>query len=182
LLNPKLGGPSVFPPQSDSVLEGRATPATWVESTGEDRYRRTLYTWFWRLTPHPYMVLFHAPDSTTTCTRRERTGNSVQALTLLNDPEFIEAARALASQTLAKSLATDDERITFVFRKTLARKPTEEERTLLRQLLTDELQMSAEEATAIAGVAVDDPQRNPRAAWTVVCRSLMNLDEFQTRE
>jgi hypothetical protein len=128
------------------------------------------------------MVLFHAPDSTTTCTRRERTGNSVQALTLLNDPEFIEAARALASQTLAKSLATDDERITFVFRKTLARKPTEEERTLLRQLLTDELQMSAEEATAIAGVAVDDPQRNPRAAWTVVCRSLMNLDEFQTRE
>ena len=101
-LSSKIGGPSVFPQQPDGVLDYRATKANWVISTGEGRYRRGMYTWFWRLTPHPMLTLFDAPDGTAACTRRDRSNTPVQALTLLNDPLFVDGARMLAARRMCR--------------------------------------------------------------------------------
>ena len=100
LLSDRKGGPSVFPRQPDGVLTNRATQAEWMPSRGEDQYRRGLYTWVWRLTPYPQLPLFNAPDGVTACSRRDRSNVPVQALTLLNDPTFLECAQHLALRVL----------------------------------------------------------------------------------
>ena len=98
--------PSVFPYQPAGVLDDRATKATWTISPGADRYRRGLYTWIWRLTPHPMLALFDAPDASMACTRRDRSNTPVQALTMLNDPTFVESARGLARRVIAERRTT----------------------------------------------------------------------------
>ena len=85
LLNPKIGGPSVFPPQPEGASKLGQIQREWVASEGPDRYRRGMYTYFWRSSPHPGLMVFDAPDSTTSCTRRNRSNTPLQALTLLND-------------------------------------------------------------------------------------------------
>ena len=97
LLVSQVGGRSVFPYQPEGILAFRATPATWTESSGADRYRRGMYTHIWRLTPHPMFTLFDGPGMTTSCTRRTRSNVAVQALSLLNDPTFVEAAQAMGA-------------------------------------------------------------------------------------
>ncbi len=92
LLNPAIGGPSVFPPQPDGVMNLGQMRREWKTSTGPDRYRRGMYTFFWRATPHPLFTLFDAPDGTRSCTRRLRSNTPLQALTLLNDEAFVECA------------------------------------------------------------------------------------------
>jgi hypothetical protein len=192
LLSTKLGGPSVFPFQPSGVLEYRATKAEWKVSPGEDRFRRGLYTWFWRLTPHPMLVLFDAPDGTAPCTRRDRSNTPVQALTLLNDPMFVESARAMARRMLLISRAADDsqqdrqERLRVAFRLCTARNPRETELQTLTILLADQLRdFSASPKTAleVAGPSADgEHDAAEQAAWVVVCRTLLNLDEFVSRE
>ena len=167
------------------MLDGRAVPATWTTSPGADRYRRRMYTWVWRLTPYPMLRLFDAPDAATACTRRDRSNTPVQALTLLNDATFFQSARGLARRIVALA-GTDKERLDRAFRICLSRLPKPRESELLLALLTEqggELAADRGAARAIAGSdwsAGGDVGR--QAAWTLVCRTLLNLDEFMTRE
>ena len=106
----------------------------WTPSTGPDRYRRGLYTFFWRATPHPSLIVFDAPDGTQACTRRIRSNTPLQALTLLNDEAFFEFARALAARLLREA-SCDADRIRLAFRLCLGREPAAEERRTLAGLL-----------------------------------------------
>jgi hypothetical protein len=186
LLSHQLGGPSVFPHQPEGVLQNRATPATWTMSEGRNRYRRGMYTWVWRLTQHPQLPLFDAPDGITACTRRHRSNVPVQALTLLNDPTFLEAARGLARRALHGPQTSDDGRVVCLFRTSLSRDPLPTEIELIRTLLNQQrtsLARQMEDARNIVGEGADAADSmSEAAAWVVVCRAIMNLDEFITRE
>ena len=155
----------MFPPQPDGVMSLGQVKRDWTPSTGPDRFRRGLYTYFWRATPHPSLVVFDAPDATRACTRRMRSNTPLQALTLLNDSASIEFAEALAARILRDGPSADADRLATAFRLVLARRPSEGELRRLSGLL--------EEARK------DDPE--PRA-WITVARVLLNLDEFITRE
>ena len=165
LLTPAVGGPSVFPPQPDGVMALGQVRRDWHASDGPDRFRRGLYTYFWRATPHPSLVVFDAPDATRACTRRMRSNTPLQALTLLNDRSSIEFAEALAARVLRDGPADDSGRLASAFRLALTRTPTERELGRLIALLDD------------ARSADPGP-----GAWITVARVLLNLDEFITRE
>ncbi len=166
LLVPKVGGPSVYPPQPPGVYAFTQVPRTWKASVGPDRYRRGLYTFFWRSAPHPDLVVFDAPDAGTACTRRNRSNTPLQALTLLNDQGFFELAQALGARVLKEGPGDHAGRVAYAFRLCLGRPPQERERQVLLRLLQRERDAAAPEA----------------AAWTSVARVLLNLDEFITRE
>ena len=185
LLNPAIGGKSVRPPQPAGVAElGYANNVKWRESTGMDRYRRGMYIHFQRTTPYPMLMNFDEPDSNTACTRRRRSNTPLQALNLLNDPVFFEAAQALAIRTLRDSAASPVDRIDYAFELCVARKPDARERARLliyyeqqKELLSKEKSAPAIEPLQLEGV---DPIE--AAAWVGVSRVLLNLDEFITRE
>ena len=170
LLSSKMGGPPVYPPQPDGVMSLGQVKRAWVESTGEERYRRGLYTQRWRGTLHPAFAVFDAPDGATACTRRLRSNTPLQALTLLNDPQYHEFSQALGLKLQGASGSTT-KRIETAFRLCLARKPDRIERKRLAQLY--EQQMKAASGS-------DEERR--LAAWEVVSRVLLNLDETITRE
>ena len=188
LLSHRLGGPSVFPHQADGILINRATPAEWKTSSGLDRYRRGMYTWIWRLTPHPHGPLFDTPDGVTACTRRERSNVPVQALTLLNDPTFVEAAQALAAKLVtADTTVPDAERIRRLYRTCLSRPPSDVETKLLQTLVTQQrrtfTQHPQQAVLATGGLPMTtDRDAIELACWIVASRVIMNLDEFITRE
>lgn len=194
LLSPRVGGPSVFPPQPEGVMSQGQMNREWRPSIGPDRYRRGLYTYFWRATPHPALIVFDAPNAVQACTRRIRSNTPLQALLLLNDQASFEFAQALAARVLGEA-ASDDKRIVRAFRLCLSREPTAGERQRLRTLLADERLAAATESAPTAENAVARPTRTPsstatgpgdssreQAAWTTVARVLLNLDEFITRE
>ena len=183
LLSTKVGGPGVFPFQHDGIMNNRATPAPWIVSPGEDRYRRGLYTYYWRLTPHPQLQTFDAPDAITACTRRPTSNTPLQALALLNDPTFTEAADELARQLVALPIngseqAADTERIHRAVQISLGRFPSEDECDVLRQLLTTS-RFSFDSANSAGGAL---KQVRERAVWTQLTRTLINLEEFIVRE
>jgi hypothetical protein len=191
LLSSKIGGPSVYPPQPDGVMDLTRNPnRKWIPSKGADRYRRAMYTYFWRSTPHPFLRAFDAPESNTTCTRRDRSNTPLQALTLLNDAAFVEAAQALAERVLREMPdAPDPQRLRVAFRLCLSRHPTESELRTLTELLEaeraelrkpDKPERAPESAPALP--AAGDLDRAERSAWISVARVLLNLDEFLTRE
>ena len=171
LLSPKLGGPPVFPPQPDGVMTLGQSKRDWKASTGDDRFRRALYTHFWRATPHPALAVFDAPDGFSACTRRLRSNTPLQALTLLNDQQFTEFAEALAQRALKSPAKNDDERISEAFRLCLARPPNATEQKRLQQLLAQQL----------AAESGDELTRR-KEAWKTLARVLLNLDETITRE
>jgi mono/diheme cytochrome c family protein len=164
LLTRSVGGPSVYPPQPKGVYAFTQVPRSWEANSGSDRYRRGLYTFFWRSAPHPDLTVFDAPEALSTCTRRNRSNTPLQALTLLNDQGFYEFAQALANRILHECKGEDGERIGYAFRLCLGRQPSEREREALERLLQH--------------------QRGTKSldAWTSVSRVLLNLDEFITRE
>ena len=127
LLNRTLGGPPVYPPQPEGAMNVGQTRRPWPVSKGSDRYRRGLYTFFFRASPHPALTVFDAPDSFTTCTRRNRSNTPLQALTLLNDAAFFEFAQAL--QKIVERDGVD-----AAFQRCVARKPTAEEHAVLAEL------------------------------------------------
>jgi hypothetical protein len=176
LLTRTLGGPSVFPPQPEGVMTLGQMKRPWQADTGPDRYRRGLYTFFWRATPYPFLTTFDAPGGVQTCTRRLRSDTPLQALTLLNDPAFIEIARALAARILRErpEPATDRQRIRYAFLLVLGRAATEPELGALEAALGQE---RAEDPGRAAPAADVVPP-----AWVTVARVLLNLDEFVTRE
>ena len=210
LLADKIGGPSVFPPQPPGVMELAQIKRDWKPSEGADRYRRGMYTYFWRSTPHPLLKLFDAPDANAACTRRNRSNTPVQALTLLNDEAFFECAQALAARVLKdvpdQDASSDEDlskelaaaRVRQMFRLCVAREPSDVESRRLVELYQAELQSDVHDATAqleksgvTGGSTASDAATDATsttssnrelAAWTTVARVLLNLDETITRE
>ncbi len=178
LLSTKIGGPSVFPFQHDGIMINRATPAPWEISPGEDRYRRGLYTHYWRLTPHPQLQTFDAPDAITACTHRTTSNTPLQALTLLNDPTFTEAASHLAQQITELGSCNEEEQIRYAFQVSLSRLPSKDEFDFFKQLLnTVRLRKNKE-----TSIKTDTTGENELAVWTLMTTTLFNLEEFIVRE
>ncbi|MBH56115.1 MAG: hypothetical protein CMJ82_02890 [Planctomycetaceae bacterium] len=186
ILSTKLGGKGVYPPQPEGIYILTQQKKAWPESKGEDRFRRAMYTYFWRSSPYPLMPTFDAPEANTTCTRRSRSNTPLQALTLANDRAFFEFAQLLAEQILKSEQLSESERIHLAFQRVLSRTPTEFEQVRLQQFLSSQKQWylgNPEDAKAAA------PQHYPTelavsdaAAWTALSRVLLNLDEFITRD
>jgi hypothetical protein len=185
LLSAKIGGPSVFPPQPAGVYSFTQVPREWKASEGSDRYRRGMYTFFFRSAPHPGLTVFDAPDAGSTCTRRNRSNTPLQALTLLNDQAYVEFAQGLAARVL-KETKTDDEGVEFAFRLCLARKPSERERAVLLRVLArqrDAYAKAPEDVKALLPAGLPKELRTvDYVAWASTARVLLNLDEFITRE
>jgi mono/diheme cytochrome c family protein len=186
LLNPRIGGPSVFPPQPDGVFAFTQTQRIWKSDTSDDRFRRGLYTYFWRSAPHPGLMAFDAPDANTSCTRRNRSNTPLQALTLLNDKAYVEFAQALAVRVLREAKGDDADLLRHTFQLCLARDPNAGELERLQNLLSTlerEMAGDVKESQRLAP-RVDVPGIAPSrmAAWSLVSRALLNLDEFITRE
>jgi hypothetical protein len=161
LLTPAVGGPSVFPPQPDGVMALGQMRREWTADTGADRYRRGLYTFFWRATPHPLLTVFDAPDATRACTRRIRSNTPLQALTLLNDEAFFECARALAARVRAEAPPDDARRLRHAFRLVLSRAPSPKERERLGDLLARERAELQSDPGAAGPLSPADARRPP---------------------
>ncbi|MBI1895109.1 MAG: PSD1 domain-containing protein [Acidobacteria bacterium] len=186
LLSPAIGGRSVRPPQPAGVAElGYANNVKWVESKGSERYRRGLYIHFQRTTPYPMLMTFDAPDSNVACTRRSRSNTPLQALNLLNDPVFFEAAQALALRTLHEVRGGFGERLEHLFELALARRPTPAERERLARYFDQQLGILRNEPESLDKLAPLPPEgvnRLDAAGWVTLARVVLNLDEFVTRE
>jgi hypothetical protein len=189
LLTSRIGGPSVFPPiPKDLEKISFRSQLAWPTSTGPDRYRRGMYTFFKRSLPEPNLLVFDCPDTNETAVRRGTSNTPLQALTTLNNEVFFEAAQALARRVL-QSAGSDQERIALAFRLALARPPTERERDRLLELLRtsrDWYERHPIVADA-ASVGTKAPTRTASptpelAAWVATVNVLVNLDEFITRE
>jgi hypothetical protein len=193
LLDRRIGGPSVYPPQPEGVLRFTQVERLWKANTDSGRYRRGLYTWFWRSAPHPALVTFDAPDAGTACTRRNRSNTPLQALTLLNDAGFTEYAYGLAARILREGPLTEAEQVRHGFRLCLGREPSEAEARRLAAFLAKQRQHYAAhpaqartllEGAGPAGKQLAETPGEPetRAALVLLSRVLLNLDEFITRE
>jgi hypothetical protein len=187
LLNPALGGPGIRPPlPADIAALGYANSVKWNESGGSDKYRRGLYIVFQRTVPYPMLVTFDAPDSNTTCTRRERSNTPLQALTLLNDPVFFECAQALGTRLDTAEIPSVDDRLRRAFEICLSREPEPAELERLRRLYDDQHELIRHNPASAAKItgdyAADPGSLAERATLIAVTRIIMNLDEFITRE
>ncbi len=186
LLTSTVGGPSVYPPIPEGAMSVTQVKREWPTAQGPDRFRRALYTFFWRSAPHPGLVVFDAPDATQSCTRRVRSNTPLQALTLLNDEAYIEFAQGLANRVLREVPDNDQERLRRAFSLALGRPPGPAEQERLASFLStqiDEFRTNQLNASEIAGKAGEEHKDLPRfAAWTQVARVLLNLDDFMTRE
>jgi hypothetical protein len=178
LLSEKIGGPSVYPPQPAGVSsEGAYGALTWNTSVGEDRYRRGLYTFSKRTAPFAAFTTFDAPTGEVCVARREVSNTALQALTLLNDAAFVEAAQTLGRQTAAEVQPLES-RAARLFRRVLTRPPRGDELALVitfYQAQRDRLASGELDQRAISGLATGEAL--DAAAWTLVARSLLNLDE-----
>ncbi len=188
VLSRKIGGPGVYPPQPKEVYRFTQVKKPWPESQGEDRYRRGMYIYFWRSSPYPFLITFDAPRANVTCTRRVRSNTPLQALALANDQQFVELAQHFALRVLRQSGSQDLDRLRRAFRLALVRPPDRVELELLARHLRrqrDYYAQRPEEAQALTLAALARKQKVPLpefAAWSSVCRVLLNLDEFVTRE
>ena len=184
LLAPKLGGPSVYPPQPEGVYAFTQTKQKWQTSMGEDRYRRGLYTFVFRSSPYPALTTFDVPRPDVTCTRRIRSNTPLQALTLANSQVSFEMAQGLAKRVLSES-ADDAARMKRAFSLCLARAPQAGELESLSKFLKEQEAAFAVDRDGAARVAPKDlkgVEPAKAAAWVAVARVLLNLDEFVTRE
>jgi hypothetical protein len=188
LLYPVIGGKSVFPPQPAGVsdLTYAWDAERWTDSKGPDRYRRGLYIFFQRTAPYPQLVNFDAPDANLAVSRRNRSNTPLQALNLLNDPVFVEAAQALAMRILDESPADLDRRLEYAFELCLNRQPAPGEKQVARESFRN-LKSVLDRGDAKAArqlVPVESPSVDPveAAAWVGFSRAMLNTDEFITRE
>ncbi|HXG49453.1 MAG TPA: DUF1553 domain-containing protein, partial [Methylomirabilota bacterium] len=194
LLNPKIGGRSVMPPAPEFLFQPPASyaPFPWKHEEGPEKYRRALYTFRRRSTPYPMLQTFDVPNADSACVRRQRSNSPLQALVSLNEPLFVECAQALARETLRRGGPSDADRITYAFRRVLTRPPDDVERGELLALLEAQRQRMAEgwlNPNEVAAGQPGPPANLPPgatptqlAAYTVVSRVLLNLDETITKE
>ncbi len=185
LLQDRVGGLSVFPPQPDEVMNEGFYQHGWKASEGADRYRRAVYTWIARLSPFAQNVTFDAPPTNAICTRRDRTNSPLQALTLLNDPVFFDAAKGMSRRVLTETNGDTEPGVTQLFRWSLGRSPSDHERTVLANYYATQLAALKERPETVEKLApdvVDAARRIEQAAWTSTASVLLNLHEFITRE
>jgi cytochrome c553 len=188
LLVRKIGGPSVFPALPPGIAElSYAGNFKWKISDGDDRYRRGMYTFFKRTSPHPNLIAFDCPDANLTCVDRNKSNTPLQALVSLNNESFAETARALAKRVLVNSsLSSNSQRLAWAVQKCIARPARDQEIQELSELLLssrDWYAVHPDEARKLIGAyAVPDVAVEENAAWISTARILFNLDEFITRE
>jgi hypothetical protein len=193
LLVEKIGGKSVKPYQPDGLWEAisfvGSNTGTFKQDTGEALYRRSLYTFWKRTSPPPSLLTFDAPSREACTVRRSRTNTPLQALVLLNDKQYVEAARKLAERIITEGGTSTAERAAFAFRQATARLPTAQEAAVLVKVYESELAEFQSDADAAAKLlAVGDAKRNETldvpqlAAWTLVANLVLNLDETVTKE
>jgi Protein of unknown function (DUF1553) len=189
LLVRKVGGPSVKPYQPDGLWEDVSVERrdSYKADVGEGLYRRSLYTFWKRTCPPPGMMNFDAPDRETCVVRRARTNTPLQALSLLNDPTYVEAARMLAGRMIAAG-PTEKDRIGFAAGVVLARTATDAETAVFLDVFRSaKAKFDKDPAGAEKLVKVGHSPRDPKvpaaelAAWTVVASLMLNLDEAITR-
>ena len=189
LLNLKLGGPSVRPPIPSSVADQVYGGFNWPESTGEDRYRRGLYTFWKRALPFPTMTAFDAPAADSSCTRRVRSNTPLQALATLNEKTFVEAAQAMGLRVMQEGGADNASRARYAFRLCTGRAPTESELKPLLKFWDEQYRYFEDRSAAALKVALINATNVPPevnihkvAAWAMVSRAILNLDETLTRQ
>jgi hypothetical protein len=191
LLNDTIGGPSVFPYQPPGLWEEISVShgAHYPQGHGEALYRRSLYSFWKRTSPPPALSTFDAADHETVCVRRSRTNTPLQALVLMNDPTYVEAARALAEKMIREGGADPAGRIRYAFHLATAREPDAKEVQVLRELERTELaDYRRNKDAALKLVAVGESKVDAKvdpselAAWTTVASTILNLDETITRE
>ena len=188
LLNRKIGGPSVFPPQPPEFTKLAFGTVEWRVSEDQERYRRGLYTFWKRTTPYPSFTTFDAPTGDNTCVRRDRSNTPLQALTLLNDPVFVEAARAFALHILQEAPDSTLDRIRYAFQRCVSRSPDPVEaeavelyyHTQVARIRAGEVDLGeVVSATPPVPTGVD---RDQLMAWTTVARVLLNLDRTISKD
>ncbi len=192
LLNGEMGGPGVYPYQPKGVWEDIAygdvySAQRYTPSGGKDLYRRGMYTFWKRTAPPPALATFDAPDREKCVARRARTNTPLQALVLMNDPTYVEAARALAGRMIGAG--DPARRIELAYRLAVARKPETREVTLLRELARRQLSTyRADPESARRLLAIGESAYDGRldavelAAWTTVASAILSLDETITRQ
>jgi hypothetical protein len=185
LLVDQIGGPGVKPYQPGGIFEavrGLATkPQTWDQDHGQGTYRRSIYTFWKRQSPPPNMITLDAPPRDASCPRRERTNTPLQALVLMNDPQWVEAARVLAERAMNEAGPSDGDRMEFIAKCILCRSLTFEERQIFSDsLATFRERYQSNSAAASSLLKVGDSKSSPTAdlaAWTLIASELMNTDE-----
>jgi hypothetical protein len=194
LLSRKVGGPSVRPPQPVEYSKlTYANSARWTTSSGEDRYRRGLYTFFQRTSPYPLLMTFDSPDSTACTAQRSSSNTPLQALTLWNDTVFFECVQHLGRRIVSGAgrdeagNAQRESRVRYAFQLCLARNPLPAELDIILDQHARVLQLAQQDPQAAAGIAGETPvppgvTQEELAAWIMVGRTLLNLDEFITKE
>jgi hypothetical protein len=189
LLNPKLGGPSIYAPQPADALVGAYGDPKWPTATGAERYRRGLYTHRKRGAPYAAFATFDAPPHNTCIMRRIRSNTPLQALAQLNDEMEIEAAQALAHRIVEEEQGGDSARLAYAYRICLTRPPREEEQRVLLAYFRNQretFKLDKVAGATIAGLKEVDIDKNADipdlAAWTLVGRALLNLDEAISKE
>ena len=189
LLVEKIGGPSVRPYQPPGLWKELAGGADYKQDSGENLYRRSLYTLWKRTIPPPSMTTFDAPARETCVVRRARTNTPLQALALMNDVTYVEAARVLAERLVSGGGATPEERITLAFRFATARRPKPGELKVLADDFHHQLaEYRQDRSEALKLVSMGEFPRNEKldpaelAAYTALASLILNLDETVTKE
>jgi hypothetical protein len=198
LLTDKIGGPSVFPPAPEFLFLPPSSygPKTWNVESGANRYRRALYTFRFRSVPYPALQNFDAPNGEFACARRARSNTPLQALTTLNEPLYVECARALGLRILSEGGPTDDSRLAYAVRRCLSRSPDADEVKILSDFLGQQRERFAKPDTDPWPLLVDDDKEKDAlkaelpsgataadlATWTAFARVVLNLDETITKE
>jgi mono/diheme cytochrome c family protein len=193
LLDRRIGGQSVYPYQPPGLWEelafgGDFSSQSYKASKGADLYRRGLYTYWKRSLPYPSMATFDAPNREVCAVRRPRTNTPLQALVLMNDPAYVEAARVLAQRVMKEAGPDPERRVVHAFRLCVARTPTDRERAVLLELFRRQFDhFRADPKAAEALIKVGDSPRpagidpSELAAWTAIGNVLLNLDETITK-
>ena len=192
LLNPTIGGKGVKPYQPDGIWEPVAFTGSntqfYKRDAGAALYRRSLYTFFKRTAPPPFLSNFDAPNREQPCSRRDRSNTPLQALQLMNDVQHVEAGRAFAERLIIEGGATPADRIAFAYRVLLARAPTADELAVVKDELETHLARYAkapDDAKKLIAVGESKPSAKVKpdelAAYTLVATMLLNLDETLTR-
>ncbi|MFN0166693.1 MAG: DUF1549 and DUF1553 domain-containing protein [Bryobacteraceae bacterium] len=186
LLHPAVGGPSVRPPEPAGATSGTNVAGRWAETQGPERYRRGMYIQLFRTAPYPLLLNFDAPNAYRPVCRRTRSNTPLQALNLLNDPVFLEAAQALAVRVITEAPPSFGKRLQLAYRLCLARAPDAAEEESLLGYLQKQQRLLAEDPAVVGkffppALSGGKPSVEA-AAWVGLSSVLLNLDEFLTRE
>jgi mono/diheme cytochrome c family protein len=189
LLNPKIGGPSIYPPIPASVGDQVYGGFTWPETKGSDRFRRGIYTFWKRSLPFPSLTAFDTPSGEFSCPRRLRSNTPLQALATLNEKTFVESAQAMALRVIKEGGTDNRSRTIYAFELCTGRKPRAFELNKLMKFWQEQYDYFENRTAAAVNVAVPDLKQMPEdvnlhkvAAWAMVSRAILNLDETITKE